>query len=63
MSSKTVALETTPHLQRHLLTSIGNTTGFPAQAGWDAVTGFGTPNFSKLVDAAFAKKGESPKGY
>jgi len=29
-----------------------NTTGFPAQPGWDAVTGFGTPNFKKLVDAA-----------
>ncbi|KAI7180342.1 tripeptidyl-peptidase 1 precursor [Hortaea werneckii] len=32
-----------------------NTTGFPAQEGWDAVTGFGTPNFDKLVRAAFAK--------
>ncbi|KAF2161061.1 hypothetical protein M409DRAFT_69933 [Zasmidium cellare ATCC 36951] len=34
-----------------------NTTGFPAKEGWDAVTGFGTPNFSKLVDAAYAKYG------
>ncbi len=40
-----------------------NTTGFPAQAGWDAVTGFGTPNFPKLVDAAFAQYGGQPKGY
>ncbi|EMC98058.1 hypothetical protein BAUCODRAFT_22902 [Baudoinia panamericana UAMH 10762] len=30
-----------------------NTSGFPAEVGWDAVTGFGTPNFGKLVDAAF----------
>lgn len=28
------------------------TAGFPAQKGWDAVTGWGTPNFQKLVDAA-----------
>ncbi|KAK5119745.1 hypothetical protein LTR85_007321 [Meristemomyces frigidus] len=36
--------------------SIGcNTSGFPAQAGWDAVTGFGTPVFDKLVAAAFEK--------
>lgn len=34
-----------------------NTTGFPAAPGWDAVTGFGTPNFKKLVDAAFAPYG------
>lgn len=45
-----------------------NTTGFPAQAGWDAVTGFGTPNFPKLVEAAFEKYGGhggygGPKGY
>jgi len=26
-----------------------NTTGFPAAEGWDAVTGFGTPNFSKML--------------
>ncbi|KAH8674505.1 tripeptidyl peptidase-like protein [Tricladium varicosporioides] len=26
-----------------------NTTGFPAQTGWDAVTGFGTPNFPKVL--------------
>ncbi|KAF2768362.1 tripeptidyl-peptidase 1 precursor [Teratosphaeria nubilosa] len=30
-----------------------NTDGFPAQAGWDAVTGFGTPNFGELVELAF----------
>jgi tripeptidyl-peptidase I len=29
-----------------------NTSGFPAQAGWDAVTGFGTPNFGELVKLA-----------
>lgn len=29
-----------------------NTTGFPTVKGWDAVTGFGTPNFPKLVDLA-----------
>ncbi|CAK3804726.1 tripeptidyl-peptidase 1 precursor [Lecanosticta acicola] len=41
-----------------------NTDGFPAQAGWDAVTGFGTPNFTKLVEAAFEKyNGSSPGGY
>lgn len=33
------------------------TKGFPAQEGWDAVTGFGTPNFKKLVHAAFEKYG------
>ena len=26
--------------------------GFPAVAGWDAVTGVGTPNFEKLKEAA-----------
>lgn len=41
--------------------SIGcNTTGFPAQKGWDAVTGYGTPNFKKLVNAAFEKYGAKP---
>ena len=25
--------------------------GFPAAQGWDAVTGFGTPNFKKLLEA------------
>jgi tripeptidyl-peptidase-1 len=25
-----------------------NTTGFPAREGWDAVTGFGTPDFLRL---------------
>jgi tripeptidyl-peptidase-1 len=34
------------------------TEGFPAQEGWDAVTGFGTPNFKQMVQAAFAKYGE-----
>lgn len=28
-----------------------NTTGFPAREGWDAVSGFGTPRFSKLLKA------------
>ena len=28
------------------------TTGFPATQGWDAVTGFGTPDFQKLVALA-----------
>ncbi|KAM0715799.1 hypothetical protein Q7P37_008313 [Cladosporium fusiforme] len=32
-----------------------NTTGFPARQGWDAVTGWGTPNFGQLVKAAFHK--------
>jgi tripeptidyl-peptidase-1 len=42
--------------------SIGcNSTGFPAAVGWDAVTGFGTPNFDKLVKAAFKK--DKPAGY
>ena len=26
-----------------------DTDGFPAEPGWDAVTGFGTPNFKKLL--------------
>jgi tripeptidyl-peptidase-1 len=29
-----------------------DTLGFPAVKGWDAVTGFGTPNFPKLVELA-----------
>ncbi|KAG4429367.1 hypothetical protein IFR05_015153 [Cadophora sp. M221] len=33
-----------------------NTTGFPAQAGWDAVTGFGTPFFPELRKAACFSK-------
>ncbi|KAG9690800.1 tripeptidyl-peptidase 1 precursor, partial [Aureobasidium melanogenum] len=34
--------------------SIGcNTSGFPAEVGWDAVTGFGTPNLDKLIAHAF----------
>ncbi|KAI4724514.1 subtilisin-like protein [Aureobasidium sp. EXF-10728] len=34
--------------------SIGcNTSGFPAEVGWDAVTGFGTPNLGKLIAQAF----------
>ncbi|ORY09125.1 tripeptidyl peptidase-like protein [Clohesyomyces aquaticus] len=28
-----------------------NTSGFPATEGWDAVTGFGTPRFDKLLKA------------
>ncbi|KAF2862115.1 tripeptidyl peptidase-like protein [Piedraia hortae CBS 480.64] len=36
------------------------TDGFPATTGWDAVTGFGTPNFKKLLDAVM-KAG--PRGY
>ncbi|KAI0669376.1 family S53 protease [Trametes maxima] len=28
-----------------------NTNGFPAKAGWDPVTGLGTPNFAKLLTA------------
>jgi len=38
--------------------SIGcNSSGFPAKEGWDAVTGWGTPNFGKLVLSAFEKYG------
>ncbi|KAJ3798851.1 family S53 protease-like protein [Lentinula aff. detonsa] len=29
-----------------------NTNGFPARAGWDPVTGLGTPNFASLLAAA-----------
>ncbi|EKM54114.1 uncharacterized protein PHACADRAFT_257728 [Phanerochaete carnosa HHB-10118-sp] len=29
-----------------------NTNGFPAEAGWDPVTGLGTPNFAALLQAA-----------
>lgn len=28
---------------------IGDGAGFPAKAGWDAVSGFGTPNFPKIL--------------
>jgi len=28
--------------------------GFPALAGWDAVTGLGSPNFPKLLDVVMA---------
>ncbi|KAF1818954.1 tripeptidyl-peptidase 1 precursor [Dissoconium aciculare CBS 342.82] len=43
--------------------SIGcNSTGFPAAVGWDPVTGFGTPNFDKLVKEAFKKKQPSSYG-
>ncbi|KAE9991424.1 hypothetical protein EG327_011727 [Venturia inaequalis] len=39
--------------------SIGcNSSGFPAKAGWDAVTGWGTPNFPKLVKLALDKDDE-----
>ncbi|KAJ6584644.1 subtilisin-like protein [Mycena capillaripes] len=31
-----------------------NTNGFPAKAGWDPVTGLGTPNFPALLAAALA---------
>ncbi|THH32219.1 hypothetical protein EUX98_g1971 [Antrodiella citrinella] len=31
-----------------------NTNGFPAKAGWDPVTGLGTPNFPALLAAAGA---------
>jgi len=31
-----------------------NTNGFPAKAGWDPVTGLGTPNFASLLAAALA---------
>jgi tripeptidyl-peptidase I len=33
------------------------THGFPAQEGWDAVTGFGTPNFKQIVEAAMQQYG------
>ena len=29
-----------------------SSTGFCAAAGWDAVTGFGTPNYGKMLDVA-----------
>ena len=35
-------------------TSGGFTGGFPAAAGWDAATGFGTVDFQKLNAAALA---------
>ncbi|KIX00814.1 uncharacterized protein Z518_09879 [Rhinocladiella mackenziei CBS 650.93] len=38
-------------------TSAGcNTTGFPTTKGWDAVTGWGTPYFPKLLEAFGLKK-------
>ncbi|THV69593.1 subtilisin-like protein [Aureobasidium pullulans] len=38
--------------------SIGcDTPGFPAAVGWDAVTGFGTPNLHKLITEAFRAHG------
>lgn len=40
-----------------------NTSGFPATTGWDAVTGFGTPNFGQLVAAALAKGGLGGGGW
>lgn len=39
-----------------------DTEGFPATVGWDAVCGFGTPNFGKLVAAAFARGGGGGAG-
>jgi tripeptidyl-peptidase-1 len=27
-----------------------NTAGFPARPGWDAVSGFGTPSFPKILE-------------
>jgi len=35
-------------------TNGGHGTGFPAAPGWDAATGFGTPNYPSLVEAALA---------
>nr|POE75449.1 tripeptidyl-peptidase sed2 [Quercus suber] len=32
-----------------------DSSGFPAEVGWDAVTGFGTPNLPKLIAAAFKR--------
>ncbi|KIW04564.1 uncharacterized protein PV09_04315 [Verruconis gallopava] len=38
--------------------SIGcNVSGFPAAEGWDAVTGFGTPNFPKILENLGIGKG------
>ncbi|KAI0689958.1 family S53 protease [Cytidiella melzeri] len=31
-----------------------NTNGFPAEVGWDPITGLGTPNFQALLNAALA---------
>ncbi|KAJ3817411.1 family S53 protease-like protein [Lentinula raphanica] len=31
------------------------TSGFPANAGWDPVTGLGTPNYAALLDAALSQ--------
>ena len=28
--------------------------GWPARKGWDAVTGYGTPNYGKMLEAAMA---------
>ena len=39
-----------------------DTDGFPAEKGWDAVTGFGTPNFEKLL-AEVGLKGNGSGGY
>ncbi|KAI0763097.1 peptidase S8/S53 domain-containing protein [Trametes elegans] len=36
------------------------TQGFPAAAGWDPVTGVGTPNFPNLLAAALSFKSTSP---
>ena len=44
--------------------SIGcNTSGFPAEVGWDAVTGFGTPYLPKLQSYALATAGGYGHGH
>lgn len=35
------------------------TDGFPAQPGWDAVTGWGTPNFERLAQIALSSAGQA----
>ncbi|KAF8989843.1 family S53 protease [Hymenopellis radicata] len=37
---------------RYLLFHCCGTNGFPARAGWDPVTGLGTPNFAAMLSAA-----------
>lgn len=38
-----------------------NTTGFPAQEGWDAVTGWGTPYLPKILDVLGIKDAKGLK--